>query len=116
MQRAPPRATLFPYTMLLRTLFLMIRRPPRSTLLPYTTLFRSPQRKACRIGEDLHAAAEGVVLARVPQVVAGLGAGGHPVGRHQGAVEAEEGQAGGVRAVQHVGQGRSMHGDRKSVV
>src|SRR3712207_8997428 len=81
MQRAPPRATLFPYTMLLRTLFLMIRRPPRSTLLPYTTLFRSPQRKACRIGEDLHAAAEGVVLARVPQVVAGLGAGGHPVGR-----------------------------------
>src|SRR5258706_16203148 len=41
MIRRPPRSTLFPYTTLFRSFFLMIRRPPRSTLLPYTTLFRS---------------------------------------------------------------------------
>src|SRR5258705_12518881 len=41
MIRRPPRSTLFPYTTLFRSFFLMIRRPPRSTLFPYTTLFRS---------------------------------------------------------------------------
>src|SRR5256885_13879563 len=34
--------------------FLMIRRPPRSTLFPYTTLFRSPDRAAGKLGEEVH--------------------------------------------------------------
>ncbi len=55
-----------------------------------------PQRKAAGVGEDLHAAAEGVVLAGVPHVVTALGAGGHTVGGHQRAVQAEEGQPGGA--------------------
>src|SRR3712207_4144078 len=38
--------------------FLMIRRPPRSTLFPYTTLFRSDQRFAVNIIEDVTEAKE----------------------------------------------------------
>src|SRR3712207_7078437 len=79
----------------------MIRRPPRSTRFPYTTLFRS--RKAGRVEDDLHVAAEGVVLSRVPQVVPTLGAGGDPVGRDERAVQAHEGQPGG-RSEEHTSE------------
>src|SRR3954451_2622489 len=48
-----------------------------------------PQRKAGRVRQDLHAAAESVVLAGVPHVVPGLGAGGDPIGGNQGAVQAQ---------------------------
>jgi hypothetical protein len=61
-----------------------------------------PQRKAGRVKDDLHVPAEGGVLAGVSQVVPALGAGGDPVGRDEGAVQADEGQPGGVGAVQDV--------------
>ena len=51
---------------------------------------RGPHREASVIGQDLHVAAEGLVLTRVPQVVAGLGAGCDPVDAHQGAVQAHK--------------------------
>src|SRR5258705_1873716 len=40
----------------------MIRRPPRSTLFPYTTLFRSPQRGAAGLPQQVRQAILGVVL------------------------------------------------------
>lgn len=43
--------------------------------------------------------------------MAALGVGGHPVGRDQRAVQAEEGQAGGARMGQHGAQGGSVRGD-----
>lgn len=61
-----------------------------------------PQREPGGVAQDLHVAAEGVVLAGVPPVVAGLGALGDPVGGHQGAVEAEKGLASGMCPVQDV--------------
>jgi hypothetical protein len=45
-----------------------------------------------------------VVLAGIPPVVAALGVGGHPVGRDERAVQADERQPGGVGPGEHVGQ------------
>src|SRR4051794_8682167 len=70
-----------------------------------------PQGEAGRVGEHLHAAAEGVVLAGVPQVVAGFGAGGDPVGGNQGAVQAQVCRSRGVRRGRDVVQVRGVHGD-----
>ena len=72
---------------------------------------RDPQREAAGVAQDLHAAAEGVVFAGVPPVMAALGAGGHPVGRDQRAVQAEEGQAGSASMGQHGAQGGRVRGD-----
>ncbi len=44
-------------------------------------------------------------------MVAALGAGGHPVGRDQRSVQAEEGQGDGASMGQHGAQGGSVHGD-----
>ena len=70
-----------------------------------------PRRKAGRVEDDLHVAAEGVVLAGVPQVVPAFGAGGDPVGGDEGAVQADEGQPGGVGAVQDVVELGRVRGD-----
>ncbi len=43
--------------------------------------------------------------------MAGLGAGGDPVGGHQRAVQAQESQAGGVRSVENIVQVRRVGGD-----
>jgi hypothetical protein len=69
-----------------------------------------PHRKAGRIGEHLQAA-ESVVLAGVPPVVTAFGPGGDPVGRHQGAVQAYEGQLGRASAGQDVVQVEGVRGD-----
>lgn len=73
---------------------------------------RGPHREASVIGQDLHVAAEGLVLTRVPQVVAGLGAGCDPVSAHQGAVQADERLASAPEPVQDVGDiGRPLGDD-----
>jgi hypothetical protein len=51
------------------------------------------------------------LLARVPQVVPGIGAGGDPVGGHQGAVQAQEGHSGVVRSREDLIQVRCVGGD-----
>ncbi len=56
------------------------------------------------VGDDLDVAPEGLVLARVPRVVAPLGAGYDPVGADKSAVEAHEGLTLVVQVPQDVGQ------------
>ena len=63
---------------------------------------RGPHRETSVIGQDLHVAAEGLVLTGVPQVVAGLGADCDPVGAHQSAVQAHKKFASAPEPVQDV--------------
>ena len=78
---------------------------------------RGPHREASVIGQDLHVAAEGLVLTRVPQVVAGLGAGCDPVSAHQGAVQADERLASAPEPVQDVGDiGRPLGNDLQGLM
>ncbi len=72
---------------------------------------RDPQREPRRVDEHLDAASEGVVLARVPGVVAALGAPGDAVGGHQGAVQARVREPVGVGTGQDLLQGRGPVGD-----
>lgn len=72
---------------------------------------RDSERNAARVGEHLHVAAEGAALARVLQVVVGLGAGSDAVGGCQCAVQTQEGQPGGVCAVEKPMQVRNLRGD-----
>ena len=73
---------------------------------------RGPHREASVIGQDLHVAAEGLVLTRVPQVVADLGTGCDPVSAHQGAVQADERLASAPEPVQDVSDiGRPLGDD-----
>ena len=78
---------------------------------------RGPHREASVIGQDLHVAAEGLVLTRVPQVVAGLGAGCDPVSAHQGAVQADERLASAPEPVQDVSDiGRPLGDDLQGLM
>lgn len=63
---------------------------------------RGSHRETSVIGQNLHVAAEGLVLTGVPQVVAGLGAGCDPVGAHQSAVQARKRLASAPEPVQDV--------------
>ena len=78
---------------------------------------RGPHREASVIGQDLHVAAEGLVLTRVPQVVAGLGAGCDPVSAHQGTVQADERFAVPAEPVHDVDEiGRPLGDDLQGLV
>ena len=70
-----------------------------------------PQGEAGGVGNYLNIAAEVAVLARAPSVLAPLGAPGDPVGGHQGAVQAQVGQAVGVSTGEQVVELESMVGD-----
>ena len=70
-----------------------------------------PHRKPRVIGQDLHVTAEGPVPTGVPQVVAGLGASGDPVGADQGPVQADERLAVPAEPVQDVGDLGGSLGD-----
>ena len=72
---------------------------------------RGPHREASAIGQDPHVAAEGLVLTRVPQVVAGLGAGCDPVGTHQGGVQARKRLTSALEPVRDVGDVGGSLGD-----
>src|SRR5258707_3324337 len=65
--------------------FLMIRRPPRSTLFPYTTLFRSHFLLHAELGELLHAVdlrePAHIVEQHVRLVALGLDQGGGEIDR-----------------------------------
>ena len=72
---------------------------------------RGPHREASAIGQDLRVAAEGLVLTRVSQVVAGLGAGCDPVGAHQGGVQARKRLTSAPEPVRDVGDVGGSLGD-----
>jgi hypothetical protein len=71
--------------------------------------------KAVRIAEDLHVSAVGAVLARAPQVMAGVGVGGSAaVGGDERAVEHDVAPAGGPALLEHgvqVGGSGGQHAD-----
>jgi hypothetical protein len=70
-----------------------------------------PLRVAVRAGDHLHVAAVAVVLAGIPQVVAGLGFPARAHGRDERAVQAHEVPAFAQSAGQHFGQVGSVLGD-----
>jgi len=76
-----------------------------------------PHREPRVIGQDLHVAAENLVLTRVSQVVAGLGAGCDPVGAHQGGVQARKRLTSALEPVRDVGDvGGSLGDDLQGLV
>ncbi|MCI4673723.1 hypothetical protein K9U37_01605 [Mycolicibacterium litorale] len=70
-----------------------------------------PHREPARVGEDLHVAALGLVLARVPQVMALVGALVHPVDLDERPVQRDVRPAFPLRLVEHVVQVGCLVGD-----
>jgi hypothetical protein len=69
-------------------------------------------RKAGRVADDLHGAAVGVVLAGVPQVMAGVGVDrAAAVGGDQGAIQRHVGPAGGLAGLKDLVQVRCLGGE-----
>jgi hypothetical protein len=73
---------------------------------------RDRHREPLGVAHDLHVAAVGVVLAGVPQVMAGVGVDrSAPVGGEQRAVQRHVGPAGGLTGLDHLVQVRCLGGE-----